>query len=185
MNVKKPSQTLKIREIKSGHKRLKKIYVAIVMFLFGRAFQAASHDRDVKKEYAYLPDNFVLDLCVEPSGPHMLVGKNKKGRMKYLGWNPKGKKVTLAMRVKNLEAAMLMFTFRESTCGANSHNRIIVDGDIKDALSVVRTMNLLEVYLLPMCVARFGVKRYPLWSQMSPVRKHLGRVVLYLRLITG
>ena len=185
MNSKNTKAILNVQEIRTGRKRLKRTYVAIVMFLFGRAFQAASHDRDVKKEYEYLPDNFVLDLCVEPSGPHMLVGKDKKGRMKYLGWNPEGKKVTLAMRVKNLEAAMLMFTFMESTCVANSHNRIIVDGDIKDALSIVRTMNLLEVYLLPMCVARFGVKRYPLWSQMSPMRKHLGRMLLYVRLITG
>jgi len=186
MNVKNINNALKRVEVKqAGSKRIKRIYVWIVMFLFGRAFQAGTVDREIRDEYKRLPDNFLLDLCVEPDGPHMLVGKNASGKMKYMGWNPRGKNVTLAMKVKNLEAGMRMFTFMESTCVANALNRIIVDGEIKDALAIVRVMNLLEVYLLPAIVAMRGVKRYPLWRQMNPVRKYTGRVLLYLRLVTG
>ena len=73
----------------------------------------------------------------------------------------------------------------ESTCVATARNRIVVEGELKYALAMVRVMNLLEVYLLAKPITRLGVKRYPKWSQVNPFRKYTGRVLLYLRLITG
>ncbi len=76
-------------EIKPGKKLIKRIYVAVMLFVFGRAFQAASRvDRGAKEEFAAMPADFMLDLCVLPNGPHMIVGKNEKGKVKYMGWNP-------------------------------------------------------------------------------------------------
>ena len=175
------------REINPGKKIIKKIYVWVALLLFGRAFQAGyKADREIKAEFDALPADYLFDLCVEPSGPHMLVGKKKNGKVKYFGSRMKnGMKPALSMKVKNIEAAMQMFTFMESTTTANARNRIVVEGEIKYALAMVRVMNLLEVYLLPKPAAKLGVKRYPKWSQMNPFRKHLGRIQLYLRLITG
>lgn len=175
----------KFNGIKPGRKILKKIYVKIALVLFGRAFQAgAKTDPSIKKEFDALPDDFLFDLCLAPDGPHMYVGK-EKGKVRYFWFAPKGRRLHLAMKVKNIEAAMRLFTFLESTCVATARNRIVVEGEIKYAVAMVRIMNLLEVYLLPKPAAKLGVKRYPAWSQLSPVRKHLGRVILYLRLITG
>ncbi len=173
-------------EIKPKHKWIKRIYVTILLFVFGRAFQAVSKvDRAAKEEFERMPDDFMLDLCVEPNGPHMIVGKDEKGRIKYFGGDPKGKKITLFMRVKNMEAAILMFTFQESSCTATARDRLIVDGDLPVACGVLRLMDLLEVLLLPKIAAKLGVKRYPKWSQISPFRKWTSRLLTYVRLVTG
>jgi len=42
----------------------------------------------------------------------MIVGKNKKGRVKYMGWKPGGMHIDLDMKIKNIEAAILMLPFR-------------------------------------------------------------------------
>ena len=176
----------RFHEIKPGRKLLKKLYVKIVMLLFGRAFQAASStDFEIREEFTRMPEDFMMDMYVLPDGPHMIIGKNEKGKIRYLGGNPEGKNITLFMKIKNIEAAMLMFTFRESTTVASSRDRLIVDGDLPVACGIVRIMNLLEVYLLPKFAAKLGVKRYPPWSRMSPIRKYLGRIIIYVRLITG
>ncbi len=174
----------KYPEIKPGLKLLKRMYVVTMLFVFGRAFQAVSRvDRGAKEVFAKMPDDFVLDFCVVPNGPHMVVGKDEKGRIKYMGWNPAGKKVTIYMKIKNMDAAFRMLTFQESSCTATSRDRLIVDGDLPTACGVLHIMDLLEVLLLPKFLAKLGVKRYPKWSQLSPVRKWTSRLLTYVRLV--
>jgi hypothetical protein len=175
-----------IPEIKPGMKLIKRIYIFIMLLVVGRAIQAASKvDSVVKEEFKNMRDDFAFVLGVLPNGPFMVVEKDKNGHAKYCGWNPKGKKLTLKMYIKNTEAAMRVFTFRESTTMAFARNRYIVDGNLTDGLAVVRVLDLVEVYLLPKLIAKLAVKRYPKWSEMSPLRKYTGRVLVYLRLITG
>jgi len=101
------------REVAPGKKSLKKDYVAIMMWFMGRAIQAAAAvDRAVKKEFAGMPDRFTFALSVMPNGPHMIIGKDRRGVVRYRGWDPEGKKIDLDMKIKNIEAAMLIFTFR-------------------------------------------------------------------------
>jgi hypothetical protein len=172
-------------EIKSGGKLIKKIYVAVMLWIVGRAIQAAYRvDKEVKEEFDRLSDDFLMHLHVLPSGPGMIVGKDKKGSVKYMGWNAAGKKITLDMKVKNIEAAILMFTFQESTCVASANNRLAVSGAVPDTLAFIRILNIVETYLLPKIITSLAVKRYPKWSQMSPVRKHLGRILVYVRTFT-
>ncbi len=179
MNIKK------FPEIKPGRKPFKKIYVAIMLWIVGRAIQAASKvDREVKSEFAGLRDDFILNLHVLPSGPGMIVGKDKNGKVKYMGWNPRGKKITLDMQVKNIEGAILMFTFQEGTCVASCNNRLAVLGDVPDTCTVVRILNIVETYLLPKVITSLAVRRYPKWSEMNPIRKHLGRILIYVRTFT-
>lgn len=174
------------KEIKPSRKPFKRFYVSLLLFIFGRAFQAvAKVDPAAKKEFDSMPSNFMLDLCVAPNGPHMIVGKDEKGRIRYYGWNPKGKRITLSMKIKHLEAAMLMFTFQESSCTATARDRLIVEGDLPVASGVLRIMDLLEVLLLPKFIARLGVKRYPNRTQMSLGRKLRSRVLTYVRIAIG
>jgi len=175
----------KYPEIKSGGKLIKKIYVAVMLWIVGRAIQAASRvDREVKEEFGRLSDDFMMHLHVLPSGPGMIVGKDKNGKVKYMGWNPKGKKITLDMKVKNIEGAILMFTFQESTCVASANNRLAVSGNVPDTMAFIRILNIVETYLLPKIITSLAVKRYPKWSQMNPLRKYAGRVLVYVRTFT-
>jgi len=171
------------REVKAGKKSLKKDYVAIMLWFVGRAIQAAAAvDKDVRKEFQELPEHFTFSLSVMPEGPHMIVGKDKRGDVRYLGWDPEGKSLDLKMKIKNIEAAILLFTFQESTAVASARNRMIVDGEVPLACAVVRILDAVEVYLLPKIIARLAVKRYPLWS---PGRKYLGRTWIYIRTVLG
>jgi hypothetical protein len=171
------------REVAAGKNSLKKDYVAIMLWFVGKAIQAASSvDKDVKKEFEQLPDYFTFSLGVMPDGPHMVVGKTRKGIVQYIGWDPEGRHIDLKMKIKNIEAAMLLFTFQESTALASARNRLIVDGEVPHACAVVRILDTVEVYLLPKIIAKLAVKRYPVWS---PGRKYLGRVMVYIRTILG
>jgi hypothetical protein len=173
-------------EVVPGKKIFKRLYVSLLLFIFGRAFQAvAKVDSKAKEEFDRMPSNFMLDLCVAPNGPHMIVGKDKKGRIRYYGWNPKGKHITLSMKIKHLEAAILMFTFQESSCTATARDRLIVEGDLAVASGVLRIMDLLEVLLLPKFIAQLGVKRYPNRTQMPLSRKLRSRVLTYARVVVG
>jgi hypothetical protein len=175
----------KYPEIKPGKKLFKRIYIAVMLWIVGRAIQAAAKiDKVIKKEFENLRPDFAFSLGVLPNGPFMIIGKTDKGKVKYMGWNPIGKKLTLKLGIKNIEAAFLVFSFQESTYVAFAHNRFIVEGDLVDALAVVRILDLIEVYLLPKIITRLAVKRYPKWSELSPLKKHVFRILVYIRAFT-
>lgn len=171
------------REVAAGGKSLKRDYVAVMMWFMGRAIQAAAAvDEAVNKEFAGMPDGFTFALSVMPNGPHMIVGKDQRGFARYRGWDPEGKKIDLDMKIKNIEAAMLIFTFQESTALATARERLIVDGEVAHACAIVRILDIVEVYLLPKIIAKLAVKRYPGWPFR---RKYLGRALIYVRTIFG
>jgi hypothetical protein len=156
---------------------IKKRYIALMLWFVGRAVQAAArHDADVKKEFDKLPDGFTFSLGVLPEGPAMVVGKDGEGVVRYLGWKLERQPIHLAMKIKNLEAAMLMFTFQESTAEATCNDRLIIDGEVPPACAVVRVLDTVEVYLLPWFLAGLAVKRYPRWNL---IRKLTGRCKIY------
>jgi len=159
--------------------------IAVMLWIVGRAIQAAARvDKLVRKEFDNLRKDFAFSLGILPGGPYMFMGKDKKGRIKYLGWNPKGKKTTLQMGIRNMEAGFLVFTFQESTAVGFAHSRFVVEGDLSDSLAVVRVLDLVEVLLLPWFITKLAVKRYPKWSELSPFRKYLDRVLVYIRAFT-
>jgi hypothetical protein len=171
------------REVQAGSKPLKRVYIAVMLWFVGRAIQAAaSVDKVVREEFEQLPEGFAFALGVEPHGPFMIVGKNQKGRVKYLGWKPEDKHIDLKLKIKNIEAAMLLFTFQESTTVASARNRLIVDGEVPHACAAVRILDIVEVYLLPKLIARLAVKRYPVWTFR---RKYIGRTRIYFRSLLG
>ncbi|PIE70938.1 MAG: hypothetical protein CSA22_05945 [Deltaproteobacteria bacterium] len=172
-----------VRHALLGGRVFKRLYVAVMLGCVGRSIQAASRlDPAVKKEVAQLPDGFTFCLGVMPKGPYMVVKKRSTGDLKYAGWNPGGTSIDVDMRIKHLEAAMLLFTFQESTAVANAHDRLIVDGDVPSACAVVRILDRVEVFLLPKLIASLAVKRYPDW----PLTYTLwGRIRIYLRAVIG
>ncbi len=175
--------TERYREIVSSPKRFKRIYMAIMLWFVGRAIQAAAKtDHEVRDEFARLPENFTFGLGVMPDGPFMIVGKTEKGRVRYLGGDLEKQPMDLTLKIKNIEAGMLMFTFQEATAVAVARERLIVDGLAAPACAVVRILNIVEVYLLPEIIAKLAVKRYPRW----PLTKKLwGRTRIYVRTVLG
>ena len=174
----------RMEDILPGKKRLKRAYVAIMLWIVGRAIGVAARvDEDVKREFEELPEGFSFALSIYPQGPCMTVGKDEKGNVKFMGLK-ESTTLSLKMNIKTLEAAILIFTFRESTAMAYARERFFVDGDIPDALAVVRVLNRIETYLLPKFITKMAVKRYPTWSELSPLKKHWNRIVIYLGTFT-
>jgi aldehyde:ferredoxin oxidoreductase len=169
--------------ISPGGKRIKRLYLSIMLWFVGRAIQAAARvDRQVRAEFNAMPDGFTFAVDVAPSGPAMVVGKDKTGRVKYLGATTIHRIIDLRMTIKNIEAAMLLFTFQEPTVVAVARDRLIVDGDISAACAVVRILDMVEVFLLPKMLASLAVRRYPQWSLLKKLK---GRVMIYLRTLMG
>ncbi len=172
-----------IKDVPSGTKPFKRAYVAIFLWFTGRAVQAAARvDREVKKEFDSLPENFTFSLGCLPNGPRMVIGK-EHGRVKYLGSDPKGRRVHVRLIIKSVDAAFLLLSFQESTALSTARNRLMVDGEIPQALSIIRVLNIVEVYLLPKIIASLAVKRYPSWWSMG--RKLGGRIGVYTRTLLG
>jgi hypothetical protein len=59
----------------------------------------------------------------------------------------------------------------------------MTDGEVPYALSVIRILDIVEVYLLPKIIASLAVKRYPSWWSMG--RKFGGRIGVYTRTVLG
>ena len=167
------------REIKPGAFGIfpQKLYLATMLWFMGRAVQAAAtFDADIREEFRRMPEGFTFSLGVLPAGPHMIVGKDAEGRVRYLGSKTEGKKIDLMMLIKNVEAAVMMFSFQESTPVATCNDRLIIDGEVAPACSAVRILDAVQVYLLPKLIARLAVKRYPSWGM---VRTLGGRAKIY------
>ena len=169
--------------VSPGGKPVKRLYLSIMLWFMGRAIQAAARvDREVREAFDTIPDGFTFALTVAPDGPAMVVGKDKAGKVRYLGANTKERYIDLKLIIKNIEAAILLFTFQEATVTAAARDRMIVDGEVPAACTVVRILDMVEVFLLPRRLASLAVRRYPQWP---PFRKYVGRALIYLRAVVG
>lgn len=199
----------KYPEIKPGRKPLKRFYIAIMLWTVGKAIPvAAKVDREIKKELEKMPNDFTMRLMIQPErafplffyakmlpgfalqkgllpyGLQMILHKDRQGKLHYWGADPRGKTFDLNIAFKNLEAAMMVFTFRESTPTAYAHDRFMVSGYLPYATTFMRILDIVQVYLLPKIIARRAIKRYPKWAEMSPLRKHMNRFIIYVRSFT-
>jgi hypothetical protein len=171
------------REMSPGRSYLKRAYLSINLWFMGRAIQAASRvDDQVRCEFRSLPDKFTFALGVMPNGPYLVIQKSGTDTARYIGRRIIGRQIDLTMEFKHLEAGILTFTFRENTPIAFARDRIVVDGEVNYACSVVRIFDIIQVYLLPKIIARMAVKRYPRWPLG---RKLVNRARIYWRSIIG
>jgi hypothetical protein len=172
-----------VKDVQSGKKPLKRAYVGIFLWFTGRAIQAAAKvDKEVKKEFDNLPDDFTFSLGCLPDGPRMVIGK-ENGKVKYLGSDPGERHVHVRLAIKSVDAAFLILSFQEGTAVATTRNRLITDGEVPYALAVIRILDIVEVYLLPKIIASLAVKRYP--RGWSIGRKFGGRISVYTRTLLG
>lgn len=170
-------------EVKSQKKIFQRIYLSIMLWFVGRAIQAASRvDKQVKNEFDSMPDNYTFSLGAFPHGPYMVIGKDDKGVVRYLGSDIEKQPMDLQMTLKSMAHFFLLFTFMESTPTANSRDRMCVNGDVPPACAAVRILDIVQVYLLPKFIAKLAIKRYPQWS----FKRHtLDRALVLIRTIIG
>ncbi len=170
-------------EVKPGRKPFQRIYLGAMLWFMGKAIQATARvDKVVKAEFNAMPDNYTFSLGAFPKGPYMVVGKDKTGKVRYLGSDISKHPINLEMTLKSMKSLFVLFSFQESTPVANSRDRMIVSGDVPQACALVRIMDIVQVYLLPKFIAKLSIKRYPKWS----LKRHtLDRAMVLIRTVTG
>jgi aldehyde:ferredoxin oxidoreductase len=171
------------KEIKPGKNPIASLYIQVMMWIVGRAFTVApSIDERFGLEMDTFPPGFIFGMRVWPDGPRMVLKKTEIDKWQLLRRNRFFETVDLEIQFKSVTDALVVFTFKEHTARAFASNRMVVKGDLPFSLAVVRSLSLLEQYLLPRFLAKRAVKR------IQPIpffKKQLRRLILYTRIVLG
>jgi hypothetical protein len=126
----------------------------------GRLLEASSQrDEVVRREIEALPDEFVFSMGLWPSTDVFELEKRDR-RFHWLRRKDR-REPTLAIRFKHTTLAFSVMSFQESTAASFTNDRVIADGDISQALRLVRCLDRMMVVVLPSFVAKRMVKRMP------------------------
>ncbi|MBN2657891.1 MAG: aldehyde ferredoxin oxidoreductase family protein [Spirochaetales bacterium] len=146
------------KQVKPARSTIKLIYCTTVMAVLGWFIPAvACRKTSVREEVRALPDDFKLRFAIWPSGPAlslMRVGD----RLKKVALTEEEADMTVYL--KSLEAAWLLLTFQESTCGSEAAGRLMVKGDLPHTCTFIRLMDKVEILLLPRFLAKRAVKKW-------------------------
>ncbi len=169
------------QKLHPARKPFKRLYLRTLLWFVGRSIQASVHlDPLIKEELFSLPEEYTFALSVMPDGPRMVIRKSLSGGISYLGRDAGERGIDLDLQVHDIESAMLLLTFRESTAAAAAHDRISMVGDLDHGCTFVRVLDEIEILLLPAFLSKRAVKRYRRPGRLASLR---GR--LYLRTIIG
>ena len=162
--------------IKPSPMRFKGLYIRILLFVLSRAIPKASRISDaVRSESRSFPRGYRILLGVWPSGPDLnLVCDGEGGLYRE---SDSDSEPDLAIRLKSLEAAFRLFTFRESTAASEAAGRLLAAGEPPLLLAFIRIIDAVEIILLPKPVAKLAVKE---WRRPSGLLRQ--RLSLYLSL---
>lgn len=139
---------------------LERAYVTTMIDVVGRGLASTSYvDEEIRAELAPFPAGFQIQMVVLPAGPGFVLECNGDGTAD-VAKNPKVKP-DLVIKFKHVAHAFLVLSFQEGTARAFANDRMIVDGDLSQAIRLVRCLNKMEAIILPKLVAERAVKRYP------------------------
>jgi hypothetical protein len=112
-------------------------------------------------------------MNVFPEGRRMVLekfhGKLKYRRSKFCGGD-------LVINFKNLESAFLVVTAQISLAQAFAQRRMMVTGDLANAMIFTRCLNIIIAYLYPRFISKRLLKRVPIMT----ARKQLIRFIIYM-----
>lgn len=161
--------------------RARRLYVTLMFQIMGRALQAISEvDESVRREASALPAGLLFEMTVMPDGPRLVVEHTGNGYFRFHGDRAPGP-VTLSIRFKHIAHAFLVLSFQEKTAESFANDRMLVDGDISQAVRMTRILNRLEAFILPRLLARRAVKEYP--RELHLPGKLVGASRIYLRIL--
>lgn len=153
-------------------------YVALMMDVVGRGLVMASKvDKEVQREVAGFPVGYVFSMSVFGHSARFVAQVQDSHELKLL--NDYQTKPDLQIMFKHLNHAFLVFSFQESTAQAFANDRMIADGEVSNAIRLVRCLNKMEALILPKFVASLAVKEYP--KDLSLKEKLASAAQIYLK----
>ena len=165
---------IKIHAVRSP---LKNLYLNLLIAVLGKAVPAAAQAvPEVRREAECFPTECRILFAVWPDGPALnLVSDGSGGLFRE---TTSTEMPDLSIRIKSCAAAFRLFTFRESTAGAEAAGRLIAAGELPMVLAFIRIMDQVEMLLLPRPIARRAVKRW-----RPPAKLLSQRLRIYLALL--
>ena len=153
-------------------------YVALMMNVISRGLVAASRsDEETRREFSGFRPGYRFAMTVYPSGPGFVLRIADGG---YVEPDAESSQAPdLVIRFKHIEHAFLVLSFQEGTARAFANDRMVADGNVSDAIRLVRCLNRMEKLILPKLVATRAVKDYgkvPLVSKLLRGSRIYGRV---------
>lgn len=152
-------------------RKLKKCISNVVLFFLYRAFYVLyKMDSNIKQEIEGWKEGFCIQIKTEENGPKLTMKKknNNIEKMKK-EINP-----DLLIEFKSLESAFLMLIGRIGVADAYAQHRFMLKGDISEAMSFVRSIDIVESYLFPRFITKKIVKgKYKRQKSMITVYFHI------------
>lgn len=153
-------------------------YVATMMNVIARGLVAASKsDDEIRSEIAGFRPGYRFGMTVHPEGPSFIARVREGGTL--VMEKDSQARVDLRIVFKHITHAFLVFSFQEGTARAFANDRMVADGDLSDAIRLVRCLNRMEKLILPKFVASRAVKEYgevPLTSKLGLATRIYGRL---------
>lgn len=160
---------MKVSLKKKIKKYIKKIVSKIVLFFLYKGFKVTyKYDDNVKKEVNLWKDGF--SFCVDTGEKDLKLILEKRDN-KIVRVKDKEKN-NIEITFKSLDVAFLMFTGRLGVSRAYAEHRFTLKGEISEAMSIVRCMDIVEAYLFPKFITKKILKTQP--------KKNIGILKTYL-----
>jgi len=149
-----------------------------ILSLLGRSFIILKDkDSRVDKELAYLPDYFNIAIAVEKSGAYIVL-KKEESELKYCGYHSSPENIDLKIYFKDEEFAYQVLAAKEGIRQAFSEHKLMVEGDLEYAVSVIYILELVEAYIMSDDFAE-RVLTYNFSREMSRLQLVLSALLLF------
>lgn len=152
--------------------KAKTIISKIVLFVLYRGMNIVSKvDRNVANEIENWKEGYTIKIKTSEQGPSLAIKKSNK-RIKKIHTEEKS---NLEITFKSLDSAFLLLTGRMGISEAYAEHRFILKGDITEAMSFVRCIDIVETYLFPKIISKNLVKEIK--------KRKIPILLIYLRIL--
>lgn len=138
--------------------KTKELISKIVLFFLYRGFKATyKFDDRVRKEIDNWENDFSIKLQVSSNGTSLCMQKTKEGLIRLREIiNP-----NITICFKSVDSAFVVLTGRQGVSGAYAGHRFTLKGEISEAMSFVRCIDIVEAYLFPKFITKHILKEVP------------------------
>ena len=153
--------------------QIKKIISKIVLWFLYKGFKVTyKYDENVRKEIDSLENGFTAIIDTGAKNTKLIIQKlnNKLIKLKTV------ENANIEIVFKSLDTAFLMFTGRLGVSRAYAEHRFTLKGEIAQAMSLVRCIDIVEAYLFPKIITKNILKYQP--------KKSIGLLKTYVLALT-
>lgn len=151
----------------------KKEISKIVLFFLYRAFKVSYYlDTNIEKEIKDWKENMQIEIKTCENGPFLIL-KKSNNQIKRIKRNDT--KSDISIQFKSLDSAFLMLTGRLGVAKAYAEHRFILKGDISEAMSFVRCVDIIESYLFPRVITKRILK--------AKYKKQKSSILMYVHIL--